>query len=377
MLLSPSFYQYNDPVTNRKVYQLTSLKGITHHLYFTNTSFTRDGREIFFISYQSDFPNIWKLDIRTSLTQQVTYNSRINPFSPVVLPDGKEVIFTADENVIKVEVDTGREKILANFPDASLGILDISPQADAVAVAVRRSSKCQLAIISTDGSSCDIILEMKEIAHPQFDPVEGKRILFSGPVDSRLWTCNRDGTGVISLYKQDKAEWLTHESWLNGEEVLYVHWHKGLYALNIHSRDRRAIFEGNIWHACAGPSGKTIVFDTNPDEGLFVISSHGGKARRLCMPEASCKGTQWEEPLYAPGATIDLSVIRLPVEKESMPPALNAETTAYGPQWTHPHPSWSPDGEYVLYTSDRTGCPQIYLIEGCASFLLRGTIVWS
>jgi oligogalacturonide lyase len=32
----------------------------------------------------------------------------------------------------------------------------------------------------------------------------------------------------------------------------------------------------------------------------------------------------------------------------------------YAPQHTHPHPAFSPDGRYVVYTSDRTGHSQVY-----------------
>jgi hypothetical protein len=33
------------------------------------------------------------------------------------------------------------------------------------------------------------------------------------------------------------------------------------------------------------------------------------------------------------------------------------------PQYTHPHPFFSPDAHRVLFNSDRTGLPQIYLAE--------------
>ena len=35
--------------------------------------------------------------------------------------------------------------------------------------------------------------------------------------------------------------------------------------------------------------------------------------------------------------------------------------TVYGPQWTHPHPSFSPDEIAVVYTSDVSGHSQIYV----------------
>jgi Tol biopolymer transport system component len=37
--------------------------------------------------------------------------------------------------------------------------------------------------------------------------------------------------------------------------------------------------------------------------------------------------------------------------------------TVYGPQWTHPHPSFSPDEKLAAYTSDVSGHPQVYVVE--------------
>ena len=37
--------------------------------------------------------------------------------------------------------------------------------------------------------------------------------------------------------------------------------------------------------------------------------------------------------------------------------------TVYGPQWTHPHPSFSPDETKVVFASDRSGHPQVYVVE--------------
>ena len=37
--------------------------------------------------------------------------------------------------------------------------------------------------------------------------------------------------------------------------------------------------------------------------------------------------------------------------------------TVYGPQWTHPHPSWSSDESKAAFASDRTGTTQVYVVE--------------
>jgi oligogalacturonide lyase len=41
----------------------------------------------------------------------------------------------------------------------------------------------------------------------------------------------------------------------------------------------------------------------------------------------------------------------------------NAADTVYGPQYTHPHPSWSLEEDKVAFASDRTGITQVYVVE--------------
>lgn len=37
--------------------------------------------------------------------------------------------------------------------------------------------------------------------------------------------------------------------------------------------------------------------------------------------------------------------------------------TVYGPQWTHPHPGFSPDERMIIYGSDASGFTQVYVAE--------------
>ena len=87
---------------------------------------------------------------------------------------------------------------------------------------------------------------------------------------------------------------------------------------------------------------RQIVCDTTlPDVGLQLIDPATGVRETLCYPQASSQGFQWGEPLPYEGKT--------------------APDEAYGPQWSHPHPSYTPDGRAVVYTSDITGHAQVYL----------------
>jgi len=129
------------------------------------------------------------------------------------------------------------------------------------------------------------------------------------------------------------------------------------------TRKIRTITEFNAWHITPNRAGTHVLCDTNhPDIGLHLIEVTTGAGRLLCLSEASSQGTQWRKSRYAlaedfmaaaAGASRDraLSWMEMPTD------------SVYGPQWTHPHPSFSPDEKRVAFASDRTGHTQVYVCE--------------
>ena len=79
-----------------------------------------------------------------------------------------------------------------------------------------------------------------------------------------------------------------------------------------------------FWHSSASLDGEWIVADTNwPNEGLQLVNVKTRRFRTLLHPHNS----------------------------------------AGHPQWTHPHPMFSPDMKYVAYNSDWTGVGQVWIAE--------------
>jgi oligogalacturonide lyase len=122
----------------------------------------------------------------------------------------------------------------------------------------------------------------------------------------------------------------------------------------------RRVTSFNAWHAICNRQGTLMVADTNfPDIGLQVFdplagsvgdrmprfSDHRpeqrGQPTTLCYPESSSLGEHWNGPF----------------------PYDHGPIQVYAPQHTHPHPSFSPDGRIVVFTSDRTGFSQVYEVE--------------
>jgi oligogalacturonide lyase len=108
----------------------------------------------------------------------------------------------------------------------------------------------------------------------------------------------------------------------------------------------RAVCDFNAWHPMIDRTGTRMITDTrNPDRGLqlFDPRHHAAAPQLLCQSEASSVGDHW-----------DLG--HCPYDDD-------AARKVFAPQHTHPHPNFSPDGRFVVFTSDRTGHAQVYEVE--------------
>ena len=104
-----------------------------------------------------------------------------------------------------------------------------------------------------------------------------------------------------------------------------------------------------------------MLCDTNhPDEGIFLVDVATGDRRLVCLSESSNQGSQWRTSRYAVAA--DFAAARS-TAKENLSWMESPVDSVYGPQWTHPHPSFSPDESLIAFASDRTGVTQVYVAE--------------
>jgi hypothetical protein len=105
-----------------------------------------------------------------------------------------------------------------------------------------------------------------------------------------------------------------------------------------------------------------VLCDTNhPDEGIFVIDAATGARRRVCLSRSSNQGTQWKKSRYAKPE--DFQAAHSGAAAGALSWMETPADSVYGPQYTHPHPSFSPDEKLVAFASDRTGQSQVYVAE--------------
>jgi len=173
----------------------------------------------------------------------------------------------------------------------------------------------------------------------------------------------RDGSGLECLYEHSNDEFVVHETFLGRTgDLVFTRWPKALMRMDWNTREQSTICEFNAWHITPNRAGTQVLCDTNhPDEGIFLIDAAIGARRRVCLSESSNRGSQWTKSRYALAEDFDaahsgpaagaLSWLETPTD------------TVYGPQWTHPHPSFSPDEKRIAFASDRTGHTQVYVAE--------------
>jgi len=173
----------------------------------------------------------------------------------------------------------------------------------------------------------------------------------------------RDGSGLECLYQHGNDEFVVHETFLGESgDLVFTIWPRLLCRMDWKTGERHTIAEFNAWHITPNRRGTRILCDTNhPDEGIFLVDVRSGERTLLCLSESSNQGTQWKKSAYALAA--DFEAARGVSAANELSWMETSTDTVYGPQWTHPHPSFSPDERYVTFGSDRTGYAQVYVVE--------------
>jgi len=168
----------------------------------------------------------------------------------------------------------------------------------------------------------------------------------------------RDGSGLECLYEHGNDEFLVHETFLGATgDLVFTVWPRALCRMDWTTREIRTITEYNAWHIAPDRAGRRILCDTNhPDEGLQIIDAATGAGRHLCDSLSSNQGSQWKKSCYAMAEDFRHA-------RETLSWMESAGDTVYGPQHTHPHPSWSNGEAMVAFASDRTGVTQVYVAE--------------
>lgn len=349
-----------DPETGVAVRQLTSHPSISHPAYFLQCSMTEDQRHVLFTGYRSGSAQLFEAGFPDGDIRQLTDGEPIHPFSAVIAPDGG-VLFVRGGSVWRLDRDTLEETRIA-ASEGQLGECSLTPQGDWFAAACKRASGWGLLVGSVDGREIGFIEFPRTVIHPQFNPVDPDWIEFAGDPAPRMHRVRRDGTGLECLYEHGNDEFIVHETFLGAsQDLAFCVWPKALRRLDWRTGEIATISEFNAWHIAPNGAGTRILCDTvHPDRGLQMVDVATGRRRAVCRSGASSQGSQWLRDRYAVAEDWERARSAA-ARKSSLSWMEMAADTVYGPQWTHPHPSFSRDETRAVFASDRSGSTQVYV----------------
>jgi len=347
-----------DSRTGAKIRRVTDYPSIHHHPFFFVPAYDDKMKRLIFISHRTGSPQIFAEERASGDLIQLTERPDIAEWSVYPSHDGRYVYFTIGDGAWRVDTETLKEELLMDFGDVPMrekGVVGTATGTTALsycdnwwAIPVKVGDVSKFLVVDTNTGEYEVIFERDSIGHPEFHPDDSTLLRYAGAYYERMWVINRDGTGNRLVYKRDAArkQWIVHETWLPGtRELVVVDWPNGMIGVNIDTDAVRKVTDFNAWHAMVNRTGTLMVADTNfPDIGLQLFDPRDGigKPRTLCYSESSNIGAHWNTDHC---------------------PYDDGPIQVYAPQHTHPHPSFSPDGEFVVFTSDRTGHSQVYEVE--------------
>jgi oligogalacturonide lyase len=358
----PEHSTHIDPDTHARVHQITSHPSINHPTYFLQSSIFPDDRSLVFTSYRTGSPQLFQAVFPEGPIRQLTEGDPIHPFSPAIHPSGERVFFMRGGSIWSLETASLSERLVVSFEGAQLGECSLGDGGAWIAAAIKQGGANGVVTGRSDGTDWRLIPFERTVIHPQFHPLEPEWLIFAGDPAPRMYRVRRDGSGMECLYQHGNDEFILHEAFLGATgDLAFVHWPFALRRMNWLTREISTIAEFNAWHIAPNRAGTQVLCDTNhPDLGLFLIDVATGERRKICRSDASGQGSQWTKSRYAlkedfeaarSGAQQNLSWMETPTD------------SVYGPQWTHPHPSFSHNEKLVAFASDRTGQTQVYVVE--------------
>ncbi|HDG1707630.1 TPA: PD40 domain-containing protein [Kluyvera ascorbata] len=364
-----NFRTQKDSETGHEVIRMTPPHIICHRNYFYQKCFTRDGGKLIFGGAFEGHWNYYLLDIAAQQATQLTDGAGDNTFGGFLSDDDKSLWYVKDTRQLRrVDLTTLEEYVVYEVDDEWVAYGTWVANADGtklVGIEIKKSDwqpltdwskfrayyftnpECRLINIDLkSGEQRTILQEKRWLGHPIYRPFDDKTIAFchEGPrdaIDARMWLINEDGSDMRCVRQHQQGESFTHEFWVpDGSALYYVAHqenspHRYLYSANPATLENRQLMEiPPCSHLMSNHDGSRVVGDGAPhntgdislnDPFIWVFDLKTGEKKAICQHNSSWKVLDGDR------------------------------------QVTHPHPSFSPDGEWVLYTSDAEGMPALYL----------------
>ncbi|MGF1885278.1 oligogalacturonate lyase family protein [Photobacterium profundum] len=371
------FEFFLDSDTQVKVTRLTPKNITCHRNYFYQKCFTKDGKKLLFAGDFDGNRNYYLLNLETQVAIQLTEGAGDNTFGGFISDDDKSLFYVKNElHLMKVDLETLQESIIYTVEDDWKGYGTWVANSDCtklVGIEILKSCwkpltdwqkfhdfyhtepTCRLIKVDIETGELEVVHQDDAwLGHPIYRPFDDSTIGFchEGPhdlVDARMWLVNEDGSNVRKIKEHEVGESCTHEFWIpDGSAMAYVSYFKGqtdrvIYKANPETLENEEVmvmppcshlmsnFDGSLMVGDGSDAPVDVAdsdsYDIENDPFLYILNTKKKTFAKLAKHNSS-----WV--------------------------VLDGDR-----QITHPHPSFTPNDDGVLFTSDFEGVPAIYIAE--------------
>lgn len=361
--------EYADPTTGARVKRLTSHHAHNHHLYFTASSYTKDGH-IVFGSERAGSPQLFLMAMPSGEIVQLTDEEGLRPQLSCLHPCQDLAYYTTARQVKQVNLQTFATEVLYEAPEG-FGLSLPSITGDGSRIAIAYSQKlalstetgriystmaehyyqrpmCCVVTIETDGSDQKVIWgERNWISHVCISPVDRDCVVFCHEggswVKQRMWVVRASGhhQEAQPLMVQRPGEVAYHEYFTKDGEIgvqMNAPWGEGHEA----------------YHCFMRPDGSWLRQYKLPGQASGHIQSNRDNSVRIA-------DRAYRAPDDRDGEQM-MGLYRFDGGWDRVT-WLCERGGDFSLQIGHGHPIFSPDDAWVLFTSNKGGVCQVYTAE--------------
>lgn len=353
---------YKDRLTGLEVTQLTDYKAHSHHLYFTENGWYDDERRLLFISDRENSTNLFSMEVASGEMTQLTDYQSNDQLDASLLPDGSAAFVRLGNQLIRLDLASLEEKLLYEAPDGyQLGNASATADGRYVLACVQEDLSHRIRLDLGNG-------------------YVGHRELMEAAPHSMIVRIEAGGGEAETVYEANK--FITHINASTKEPWLMTFCHEGPWHLVDHRiwgldlrtgkawKIRERLDEGEkVGHEFFYPDGTTIGYHGFRTDGTNFFGSI--RYDNTGMEETEFHFDTWHG--YADGhglAVVDgkgqvrsLSLWRKIGGKYEGPRTLCELRCSFHSQKVHAHPRFDAKGKRLLFTSDKNGYGNLYLIH--------------
>ncbi|CAM4221019.1 oligogalacturonide lyase [Paenibacillus endophyticus] len=351
-----------DRLTGLEVTQLTHYKAHSHHLYFTENGWYDGEERLLMISDRGNCTNLYSLHVESGLITQLTDYNDVDQLDACLSPDGSAAFVKLGRCLIRLDLISLEEKLIYEAPEGYLlGNANATADGRFVMTCVQEDLSHRIRLDLGNG-------------------YVGHRELMEAAPHSMIIRVDAQAGGGEKVYEANR--FITHINTSPKEPWLMTFCHEGPWHLVDHRIWGLDLRTGQAWkirerleggekvgHEFFYPDGVTVGYHGFRANGTnFFGSIHYDNSG---MEETEFGFDTWHA--YADGlgqAIVDgkgavktLSLWRKIEGVYEGPRILCELRCSFHSQKVHAHPRFNTNGKKLLFTSDKNGYGNLYLVE--------------